>query len=593
MEEETEQLDIIKDFKTFEESSYNRWHNLYENIKEDRKFIAGDQNDNVDKTLIGDNVTECRLNVVSNAIRTIVNTYLPNQYKWQYEDQQDLTTKADEFLADADNSTAAVEALQNAIGTGLGVLVFSNDLDIDGNVKSCLYSVSDVTNVRLDPVATKLNFADAKRAAIIELKPKDWIEETYGVGSFMEKPLIDIQDNYDHKQFMPLVTYYLKRDNQVYVFRMLGAEVVEQITLPYSYIPVVPVFGEQVWDEGKLTYTGITKQMRPIQRLINYSYRQLILRCAKAPKNTWIVDTESTEGYGEYYKNSDISLNPMLKYRAWSIDGTRQLPTPTRLSNNFEIDDVSQLMQNALGLTNTIIGIPATGLETEVEKTATEALLNQKTFNNNVRAYLYHLRYTMQLIGLIFAEDVMKQPLYGLIKVSVVEGPDEAFKKQEARVTLQQMGALITSDADKQKLLMAECAIETDNEYIRNFSKMLQPQPTPMEQQQQQLLEQANGEIQNRDQQIVQLQQRIAQLEQEQKINAYSLEREMLLAKQKFEQEKEMKILEAQLEQSNPTEQAKAEAEVAKARLGVEKEIVALNKEEIKAAGQQFAGGNV
>lgn len=593
MEEETEQLDIIKDFKTFEESSYNRWHNLYENIKEDRKFIAGDQNDNVDKTLIGDNVTECRLNVVSNAIRTIVNTYLPNQYKWQYEDQQDLTTKADEFLADADNSTAAVEALQNAIGTGLGVLVFSNDLDIDGNVKSCLYSVSDVTNVRLDPVATKLNFADAKRAAIIELKPKDWIEETYGVGSFMEKPLIDIQDNYDHKQFMPLVTYYLKRDNQVYVFRMLGAEVVEQITLPYSYIPVVPVFGEQVWDEGKLTYTGITKQMRPIQRLINYSYRQLILRCAKAPKNTWIVDTESTEGYGEYYKNSDISLNPMLKYRAWSIDGTRQLPTPTRLSNNFEIDDVSQLMQNALGLTNTIIGIPATGLETEVEKTATEALLNQKTFNNNVRAYLYHLRYTMQLIGLIFAEDVMKQPLYGLIKVSVVEGPDEAFKKQEARVTLQQMGALITSDADKQKLLMAECAIETDNEYIRNFSKMLQPQPTPMEQQQQQLLEQANGEIQNRDQQIVQLQQRIAQLEQEQKINAYSLEREMLLAKQKFEQEKEMKILEAQLEQSNPTEQAKAEAEVAKARLGVEKEIVALNKEEVKAAGQQFVGGNV
>lgn len=592
-EEETEQLDIIKDFKAFEESSYNRWHNLYENIKEDRKFIAGDQNDKVDKKLIGDNVTECRLNVVSNAIRTIVNTYLPNQYKWQYEDQQDLTTKADEFLADADNSTAAVEALQNAIGTGLGVLVFSNDLDIDGNVKSCLYSVSDVTNVRLDPVATKLNFADAKRAAIIELKPKDWIEETYGVGSFMEKPLIDIQDNYDHKQFMPLVTYYLKRDNQVYVFRMLGAEVVEQITLPYSYIPVVPVFGEQVWDEGKLTYTGITKQMRPIQRLINYSYRQLILRCAKAPKNTWLADRESTEGYGEFYKNSDISLNPFLKYNAWSTDGTRQLPAPTRLSNNFEIDDVSQLMQNALGLTNTIIGIPATGLESEVEKTATEALLNQKTFNNNVRAYLYHLRYTMQLIGLIFAEDVMKQPLYGLIKVSVVEGPDEALKKQEARATLQQMAALITSDVDKQKLLMAECAIETDNEYIRNFSKMLQPQPTLMEQQQQQLLEQANGEIQNRDQQIIQLQQRIAQLEQEQKINAYSLEREMLLAKQKFEQEKEMKILEAQLEQSNPTEQAKAEAEVAKARLGVEKEIVALNKEEVKAAGQQFVGGNV
>ena len=578
-----DEFDVVKDFKCFEKSSYDKWHSLYENIKDDRKYISGDQNDKVDKKLIGDNVTECRLNVVGNAVRTIVNTYLPNQYKWSYENQEELTQKADEFLSDIDNNTAAVEALSNAIATGLGVLVFSTDYDIDGSVKPCLYSVSDVTNVRLDPVATKLNFADAKRAAIIELKPKEWIEDTYGVGSFMEKPLIDIQDNYDHKQYMPLVTYYLKKDNAINVYKLMGTEIVEQITLPYSYIPVVPVFGEQIWDNGKLTYCGITKQMRPIQRLINYAYRQLILRCAKAPKNTWLADTESTENYGEFYKNSDISLNPFLKYRAWSTDGKRQLPPPTRLPNNFEIDDVNTLMQNALGLTNTIIGIPATGLETEVEKSATEALLNQKTFNNNVRAYLYHLRYSMQLIGLLFAEDSMQQPLFGMIKVNVIEGPDEALKKQEARVTLQQMGALITSDVDKQKLLMAECSIENDNEYVRKFGQMIQPQPTMLEQEQQQMLEQANNEIKTRDQQIIQLQQRIAQLEQDQKINAYSLEREMLLNRQKFEQDKQMKILEAQLEQSNPAEQAKTEAEVVKAQTSVEKELIALRKEQISA----------
>lgn len=589
--DEIEQFDVIKDFQVFEKSSYDKWNTLYQNIKDDRKYIAGDQNDKVDKKLIGDNVTECRLNVVSNAVRTIVNTYLPNQYKWSYESQEELTRKADEFLADIDNNTAAVEALSNAIATGLGVLVFSTDYDIDGSVKPCLYSISDVTNVRLDPVATKLNFADSKRAAIIELKPKEWIEDTYGVGSFMEKPLIDIQDNYDHKQYMPLVTYYLKKDNVINVYKLMGTEIVEQIVLPYSYIPVVPVFGEQIWDDDKITFCGITKQMRPIQRLINYAYRQLILRCAKAPKNTWLADTESTENYGEFYKNSDVSLNPFLKYRAWSTDGKRQLPPPTRLPNNFEIDDVNTLMQNALGLTNTIIGIPATGLETDVEKSATEALLNQKTFNNNVRAYLYHLRYSMQLIGLIFAEDVMQQPLFGLIKVNVIEGPDEALKKQEARVTLQQMGALITNDVDKQKLLMAECAVETDNEYVRNFGQMLQPQPTLMEQQQQQMLEQANTEIQTRDQQIVQLQQRIAQLENDQKINAYSLEREMMLSKLKHQQDMEKIAFEKQIEQSNPAEQAKTEAEVVKAQSSVEKELIALRKEQMKAM-QPKVGGN-
>lgn len=588
-----DEFDVVKDFEAFEKSSYDKWHSLYENIKDDRKFISGDQNDKVDKKLIGDNVTECRLNVVGNAVRTIVNTYLPNQYKWSYENQEELTQKADEFLSDIDNNTAAVEALSNAIATGLGVLVFSTDYDIDGSVKPCLYSVSDVTNVRLDPVATKLNFADAKRAAIIELKPKEWIEDTYGVGSFMEKPLIDIQDNYDHKQYMPLVTYYLKKDNAINVYKLMGTEIVEQITLPYSYIPVVPVFGEQIWDNGKLTYCGITKQMRPIQRLINYAYRQLILRCAKAPKNTWLADTESTENYGEFYKNSDISLNPFLKYRAWSTDGKRQLPPPTRLPNNFEIDDVNTLMQNALGLTNTIIGIPATGLESEVEKSATEALLNQKTFNNNVRAYLYHLRYSIQLIGLLFAEDSMQQPLFGMIKVNVIEGPDEALKKQEARVTLQQMGALITSDVDKQKLLMAECSIENDNEYVRKFGQMIQPQPTMLEQEQQQMLEQANNAIHQRDQQIIQLQQRIAQLEQDQKINAYSLEREMLLNDQKHKQEIEKIVIQERLKNENPAEQAKTEAEVVKAQTSVEKELIALRKEQVKAMQSPVVGGNV
>ena len=576
--------DIIKDFKYFEKSSTDKWQQLYKQIKEDRKFIAGDQGDEIDKKLIGDNVNGCRLNIVQNAIRTITNTYLPNQYKWQYEDQPEITSKADEFLSDIDNSTACVEALQNAIGTGLGVLVFSNDFDIDGSVKNCLYSVSDVTNVRLDPVATKLNFADAKRAAIVELKPKEWIEDTYGVGSFMEQPLIDICDNtYDHKQYMPLVTYYVRGDKQVNVYKMLGSTIVEQIVLPYSYIPVVPVFGEQVWDNNKQTFTGITKQMRPIQRLVNYSYRQLILRCSKAPKNTWLVDSESTEGYGQNYKDSDITLNPLLKYRAYSADKKRQLPAPTRLPNDFEIEDVSQLMQNSLSLTNTIIGIPATGLETDVEKTATEALLNQKTFNNNVRAYLFHLRYTLQLIGLLFAEALYNSPLYGMIKVNVIEGPDEALKKQEARVTLQQMGALITDDTDKKKLLIAECAIENDNEYVRDFAQMLNPGQTQLELQQQELLQQADGEIKQRDAQIAQLTQRIQELENDQKIQAYSLDREMLLSKLKHQQDMEKLAFEKELEQSNPGEQAKTEAEVVKAQAGIEKSLIDLKKAEVNA----------
>lgn len=465
----------------------------------------------------------------------------------------------------------------------MGVLVFSTDLDIDGSVKSVLYSINDVTNVRLDPCATKLNFSDARKAAIIELKPKEWVEREYGVGYFNEKPLIDISDKYDHKQFMPFVTYYKKEDDSIMVFKMIGSEIVETIQLPYSYIPVVPVFGEPIWDNDKITYTGITKQIRSIQRLINYSYRQLILRCAKSPKNTWIADAEAIENKETFYKDSDKTLNPLLKYNHWSTDGKRELPTPQRLPNDFQIDDVNTLMQNALGLTNTIIGIPATGLETNTEKTATETLLNQKTFNNNVRSYMYHLRYSLQIIGLLFAEETYHQRLYGKIRVEMIEGPDAAMKKQEARVQLQQYGALITNDNDKQKLLIAQTEIEKDNEYIEKFARMLQPMPSEGELQAQQLLGQADMEIKNRDAQIIELQKRIQELEQEQKINAYSLDREITLQNLKHQNTMEEMTLKAQLEQSNPAEMAKTKAEIAKAEMSVEKEAISLEKEQQKA----------
>ncbi len=596
MAEENNVEDIIQRFKKFESASYTKYKDLYDQIREDRKFIGGEQADKLDHTLtdatIGDGVPLMSLNVVKNAIRTVVNTYLPNQYKWQYTNSQGVDTNlnavADQFLSDADNSTATVEALTNAVGTALGVLVFSNDYDIDGSIKPVLYSIPDVTNVRLDHNASKLNFADATKAAIVELKSKDWFKTNYGIEYLNEyyKPLIDISEEYDRKTLMPLVTYYEKEDNQVICYKLAGSELLEEPqTLPYSYIPVVPVFGESDWaSASKQSWTGITTIMRPIQRMINYAYRQIIIRASKVPKNTWVGGDEALQGREKYWQNSERNLNPIRIYNEWSKDHTRKLDTPHREDNQIVFNDVSELMDKSLQMTNSIVGIPAIGLESQIERTATEVLANQKTFNNNVRNYIYHLKYSMQLIGLLFAEEMYKQPLYGKIKVSVVAGPDDAMSKQEARVQLAAYAGLITSDEDKRKLLMAECAIENDNPYINNFANSLQPMPSQGELQAQQMLEQANNEIKNRDQQIIELQKQLNDLQLQQQLQAYSTEQQILLNNQKFEHEKEMKLLDAQISAGNPAEMAKTKAEIDKAQMSVEKSAIDLRKAQLNAA---------
>ena len=590
--------ELIQRFKKFESASYTKFKDLFEQIKLDRKFISGDQVDTLDHTLtdasIGEGVPLMSLNVVKNAIRTVVNTYLPNTYKWQYTNGQGVDTNlnaiADQFLSDADNSTATVEALSNAVGTALGVLVFSNDYDIDGSIKPVLYSIPDVTNVRLDPNASKLNFADATKAAIVELKSKDWFKTNYGIDYLNEyyKPLIDISEDYDRKSLMPLVTYYEKEDNQVICYKLAGSELLEDPqVLPYSYIPVVPVFGESDWaNASKQSWTGITTIMRPIQRMINYAYRQIIIRASKVPKNTWVGGDEALQGREKYWQNSERNLNPIRIYNEYSKDHTRKLDPPHREDNQIVFNDVSELMDKSLQMTNSIVGIPAIGLESQIERTATEVLANQKTFNNNVRNYIYHLKYSMQLIGLLFAEEIYKQPLYGKIKVTVVAGPDDAMSKQEARVQLSTYANLITSDEDKRKLLMAECAIENDNPYINSFANSLQPQPTQGEIQAQQMLQQANTEIKNRDAQILELQKQLNDLQLQQQLQAYSTEQQILLNNQKFEHEKEMKILDAQIAANNPAEMAKTQAEIDKAQMSVEKSAIELRKEQIKALNQ-------
>lgn len=584
---------IIDDFRKFEEQSYSKYKDLFEQIRKDRRFIAGEQADSLDHTLtdatVGDPVPPIGLNVVQNAIRTVVNTYLPNPYKWQYENQPDLTKKADLFLGDVDNYTATVEALTSAVGTALGVLVFSTDYEVDGSVKPVLYSLPDVTNVRLDPYASKLNFADATKAAIVELKSKKWIEQNYGISystDYSIKPLIDISEDYDRKNYLPLVTFYVKEANSVVCYKLLGNDLLEEpVVLPYSYIPVVPVFGESTWTtENKLSWSGITTLMRPIQRIINYSYRQLVIRAATVPKNIWVGSDEAVENREIYWKNANKTLNPLRVYNAVSKDGKRVLEPPQRVTDEIQFADVSQLLQNALGLTNSIVGIPATGLETDVTKTATEVLTNQKTFNNNVRNYIYHLKYSMQLIGMLYAEEIAQRQLYGHVKVSVVAGPDDAMSKQEARVTLQSYLPLVTTDEQKQKLLAAECAIENDNEYIMNFAQSLTPAPTAGELQAQQLVQQADAEIKTRDQQIMQLQKELNDLRLQQQLQAYSTEQQILLNNQKFAHEKEMKLLDAQIAAGNPAEQARTEAEIDKAQMSVEKSAIDLRKAELNAA---------
>lgn len=592
MDNMNESNDIIKSFKEFQKKSRKKYKNLVNRIKDEKKYISTTQYSKNDIEVLGEDRTKNQLNVVKNAIRTIINTYRETPYRWHVVDK--MTNKDSEtmnaaginFLENPDNATAAIEALESATSFGLGVLVLTTDYGVDGNPEPVMYSISNLDNVYLDPDITKTNGADARAAAIVELKSREWVESEYGIDiSTIDKPMVDIDEEYDRKDYMPLVTYYKKDKNGVTVYRMIGNKIVDAIELPLTYIPIVPVFGEKCYEDEKLSWTGIVSQMEGVQKLINYAYTNVLIRLAVSPKNLWITDSESVEGNESYFKNSNKTLNPLLIYNSWSIDRKRELPKPERLSNEIPLGDVGEMFSQSLQMVNNIIGIPAIGLESEVEKSATEVLTNEKTFQNNVRAYIWNLRSSLVVAGMCFFELLSNQPLWGAVKITMVQGPDEGLKKQEARVILQSMQPLLTEPQDQRKLLLAMANVESENEYVKNLIEILQPMPTAQELRDQELLGQADAEIKQRDMQIVQLQKQLEDEKRQSELKAYSLERELALAQIKHQQEMEKMLLEHRLAgELTDKDLMEMSAENAKNQMELEKEAISLDREKTKVA---------
>ena len=596
---ETE-FDVIASWKKFEKRSRKKWKNLIDRIKEDKKYLGGDQFTKEDTDILGKDRAQNKLNVVANAVRTIVNTYREQPYRWRVVDnstQKDselLNQAGITFLESPENSTACLEALESSVAFGLGVLVVTTDYGVDGSPEPTLYTISDLENVYLAPELSKLNGADQTEAAIVELKSRRWVENNYGIDiSTLDQPQVEISQEYDRKEYMPLVTYWVKRQGQVTCYRLIGNDAVEIIPLPMTYIPVIPLFGEKYFNDGEEQWHGIVDQMKGVQKLINYAYSNILVRLATSPKNVWLGESESIEGNEKYFRDSNKTLNPLLIYNKWSADGKRELEKPERISNEIQLGDVGEMFSQSLQMVNSIIGIPAIGLESETEKTATEVLTSSKVFQNNIRAYIYNLRSSLVVAGMCLFELIQGQPLYGAIKISCVQGPDEGLKKQEARVILQQMTPLLTEPQDQRKLLMAMANVEQDNEYVRSLVELLQPMPTAQEMQDQELINQANNEIKQRDMQIAQLTKELEDTKRQIELKGYALEREFTLEQFKHRNELEKMILQSKLDGSlSEKDLAEMANEQERQKMEIEREGMKLDAQAMKTQADVIKADN-
>jgi hypothetical protein len=146
---------------------------------------------------------------------------------------------------------------------------------------------------------------------------------------------------------------------------MTGAEILDETEVPSPWIPIVPVYGNVLWIDGKRSVCGLTRQLMDGQRAKNYERSAGIEMIALQPKSPFILPFESVQGFEQEWKTANTANMAYLPYNALDPEGN-QLPAPQRLAPppipgafiqgaQMASDD----MQAAIGMYKSNLGAPS------------------------------------------------------------------------------------------------------------------------------------------------------------------------------------------------------------------------------------------
>ncbi len=221
-----------------------------------------------------------------------------------------------EYTSSADNvyDTAA----WNAITTGYGYIrvntKYADYKSFDKEIE--LLRVLNPFSVYLDKNSKELDGSDAEYAFVFDSIPRDKFEQMYpdadpvswedNKGEWCDEDTVQIAE-YFYKEYKK-TTIYLMPDGSVveegegdttgYIdsrvtddcdvkwIKMSGKDVLEQTDWEGKYIPIIPVFGEEVWDDGKRKSYSLITQAKDVQMRYNFwltASTEIIALQPKAP----------------------------------------------------------------------------------------------------------------------------------------------------------------------------------------------------------------------------------------------------------------------------------------------------------------------
>jgi hypothetical protein len=110
-----------------------------------------------------------------------------------------------------------------------------------------------------------------------------------------------------------------------------GTDELDKRDLPGKYLPIIPIYGAELIDNGKIIRYGMVRQLKDPQKMYNFWRTQETEFVALAPKAPWLMVDGQDEGFENEWNNANVKNYSSLKYKpVTGPDGMTVLPPPTR-----------------------------------------------------------------------------------------------------------------------------------------------------------------------------------------------------------------------------------------------------------------------
>ena len=139
------------------------------------------------------------------------------------------------------------------------------------------------------------------------------------------------------------VTIVDKRDTEVCTVKYCkhnAVEILEKNDWPGQWIPIIPVLGDEVNVDGKVTYEGMVRWSKDPMRMKNVMASAEVEAIMLAPKAPWLAAAGQTEDFPEW-KTANTQNHAVLRYKPIDING-KDVGPPQRIVQEPAIQAIAE-----------------------------------------------------------------------------------------------------------------------------------------------------------------------------------------------------------------------------------------------------------